>query len=113
MLETERTAHRNRRKTTEIEEKSMQANHRTRLVLLVATITLAVTGATVTTTTGTFVDREEVTVGEIEADTDGYESASAEGNQSNEANVTAGDTEIESENETTEAEGTMEELKRR
>ena len=76
----------------------MQTNRRTRFALLVVTIALAVSGATVSTTTGTLVDREEISVGEIEAGTDDYESTTVDGNQSNETDDGTG---LESETERT------------
>lgn len=46
----------------------MQPNQRTRFVLLLAVVTLAMTGMTVSTTTGGLTDEEEMTLGEVEAD---------------------------------------------
>ncbi|WP_435552050.1 hypothetical protein [Natrinema sp. CGMCC1.2065] len=60
----------------------MQPNQRTRFVLLLAVITLALTGATVSTTTGGLTDEEEVTLGEVEASWN--ESVSTDEEQPNE-----------------------------
>lgn len=61
----------------------MRRNRQTQFALLIAVITLALAGATVSMTTGTFVDREEVTVDVIKVDADGNESVTDDSTRSN------------------------------
>ncbi len=55
----------------------MKLNHQTRFAILIVTITLALTSATVSTTTGTFLDEERVNNNEIESEIYGSESANS------------------------------------
>lgn len=60
----------------------MKNDRQTRAALLLVTLTLALSGATLSTTTGTFVDREVIDGNEIEAGTYGTESETTDVNQS-------------------------------